>query len=98
VRAHFLWRVPYLERAQGVLDGARRGSCGTPRGPLEVAAPAHTVRDCTEDHVLPVQPAPRAPLKANRQNIHRAGISLSRCVCGPVQMTQMASGSSRSAD
>jgi hypothetical protein len=37
MRARFLWRFPYLERAQGVLDGVRRGVVGPP-GPLELAA------------------------------------------------------------
>ena len=36
-RVRFLWRVPYLERVQGVLDGGAKGSCGTP-GPLALAA------------------------------------------------------------
>ena len=33
-RAHFLWRVPYLEGVQGVIDGVPRG----PPGPPELAA------------------------------------------------------------
>ena len=39
----FLWRFPYLERNQGVLDGVRGGPVG-PLGPLELAAPSVTVK------------------------------------------------------
>jgi hypothetical protein len=37
VQARFLCYVPYLERAQGALDGVRRGLVGYP-GTLELAA------------------------------------------------------------
>jgi hypothetical protein len=37
VRVRFLWRVPYLERVQGVLDGVHTGPVGPP-GPPELAA------------------------------------------------------------
>ena len=33
VRARFLWPCPYLERAQGVLDGVSRGPVGPPGTP-----------------------------------------------------------------
>jgi hypothetical protein len=34
VRARFVWRFPYLERAQGVLEAVPRGSGGAPGTPL----------------------------------------------------------------
>jgi hypothetical protein len=37
VYERFQWQFPYLERAQGVLDGVRRGLVGPP-GPLGLAA------------------------------------------------------------
>ena len=37
-RARCLWRVPNLERIQGVLDGATRGPVGAPPGPVGLAA------------------------------------------------------------
>jgi hypothetical protein len=33
VQERFLWRFPYLERVQGVLDGVPRGPVGPPGTP-----------------------------------------------------------------
>jgi hypothetical protein len=38
VQKRFLWRFPYLERAEGVLDGG----LGVPPRPPELAAPVET--------------------------------------------------------
>jgi hypothetical protein len=37
VRARFLWRLSYIKRVQGVLDGVHRGPVGPP-GPAELSA------------------------------------------------------------
>ena len=45
VHQRFLWPFPYLERIQGVLDGASKGPVG-PQGPLELAVLIRTVATC----------------------------------------------------